>query len=122
RPQADLPSQIQTSLRSGNAHELAAFFDQRLELIIDSERVNYGKISNPQAELILRAFFKKHPPDDFHYVYQGASTAIQYSTGTYRSGGESYLVYILLKRSGDRYGIGTIHFRREAPAKFTARQ
>lgn len=120
--QKSLPDRIRTALRSGDAHNLAGLFSPRVELIIDSERINSSKVSSSQAEMILRAFFKKYPPADFQYVYQGTSSAIQYSTGTYRSGDDSYLVYILLKRGDEGYTIGTLHLRREATGKLTARK
>ncbi|MBC7891526.1 MAG: DUF4783 domain-containing protein [Sphingobacteriaceae bacterium] len=120
--QNTFPDRIRTALRQGNSHELAQLFSSRVELIIDSERINSSKVSSSQAEMILRAFFKKYPPADFQYVYQGTSSTIQYSTGTYRSGDDSYLVYILLKRGGDGYTIGTLHLRREATGKLTARK
>jgi len=119
--QNPLPDRIRTALRSGNAHDLARLFSSRVELIIDSERINSSKVSSSQAEMIIRAFFKKYPPADFQYVYQGTSSTIQYSTGTYRSGDDSYLVYILLKRGDEGYTIGTLHLRREATGKLTAR-
>ncbi len=120
--QNSLPDRIRTSLRTGNARDLVRLFSPRVELIVDSERINSSKVSSAQAEMILRAFFKKYPPTDFQYVYQGTSTAIQYSTGTYRSGDDSYLVYILLKRGNEGYTIGTLHLRREAVGKLTARK
>ncbi|MFN8354648.1 MAG: DUF4783 domain-containing protein [Spirosomataceae bacterium] len=114
-PDGGVGIKIKNSLKGGYAKELVSLFDKDIELVIDSEKVEFNKISISHAEQILKAFFKKHPPRDFQFVYQGAGATVRYSTGTYFTGTEAYLVYILLKKSGNQYLIGTIHFRKEQP-------
>jgi Domain of unknown function (DUF4783) len=114
----EMTLRIKTSLRTGNAKELSAFFGQNVELLIDSEKVDFSKISNAQAEQILRTFFKKKPPRNFQFVYQGTASSIKYSTGMYQSSAESYLVYILMKRaSNSQYMIETLQFRKDINPK-----
>jgi hypothetical protein len=111
--QADVMSGAKAALKSGNSKELAKYFNKNIELIIESENVEFDKVSNTQAELILKTFFQKNPPKDFQLVHQGASPeGSQYSTGTYASESGSFLVYIVLKQFAGRYMIDRIDFRK----------
>ncbi len=112
--QGDVFSGAKTALKTGNSRDLARYFNHDLELIVESENVEFDKVSNTQAELILKNFFQKNPAKDFNYVHQGSSPeGAQYSTGTYQSQNGKYLVYIVLKQFGGKYLIDRIDFRRE---------
>ncbi len=114
KPQAqdDVFNGAKVALKSGNARELAKYFNNNIELIIESENVEMDKVSQTQAELILRTFFQKNPAKDFVYVHQGASPeGSKYSTGTFQSGSKSYLVYIVVKQFNGKYLIDRLDFR-----------
>ena len=113
----EVTAKIKSSLKTGNAKELVNLFDKDVELLIDGEKVEFPKIRNTHAEQILKSFFKKRPPRDFQFVYQGTAASIRYSTGTYQSTNESYLVYILMKATNGQYLIETLQFRKESPNK-----
>jgi hypothetical protein len=113
----EITAKIKSSLKTGNAKELVLLFDKDVELLIDGEKVEFPKIKNTHAEQILKSFFKKRPPNDFQFVYQGNAASIRYSTGTYQSGNDSYLVYILMKATSGHYLIETLQFRKEIPNK-----
>ena len=119
-PTDDLSPKIRQSIRNGNAQELTALFSKNVELLIDSENVDFSRIGISQAEQILRSFFKKRPPRTFQFVYQGAGSNVRYSTGTYWSGTDAYLVYILMKKSANQYHIETLHFRKESNTRTAA--
>ena len=109
----ELADRIRMSFRGGNPRMLASCLNQQVELVIDSEKIDFRKISSQQAEQILKSFFQKNPPLAFQYVYQGASNAdLRYSVGTYRSRNKDFLVYILVRRAdANKYVIDTIQFR-----------
>ena len=109
----ELADRIRMSFRGGNSRMLASCLNQQVELVIDSEKIDFRKISSQQAEQILKSFFQKNPPLAFQYVYQGASNAdLRYSVGTYRSRNKDFLVYILVRRAdANKYVIDTIQFR-----------
>ncbi len=112
--QSDVFNGAKTALKSGNSKELARYFNNNIELIIESENVEFDKVSSTQAELVLKNFFQKNQAKDFMYVHQGSSPeGAQYSTGTYQSQSGSFLVYIVLKQFGGRYLIDRIDFRKE---------
>lgn len=111
----EITETIRTSLRSGQAHELALCFDRQIELVIDAETVDFPVVRAEQAEQILKAFFKKYPPRNFQYVYQGSTSRIRYSTGTYQSNGQTFSVYVLMKqatRHSGGYLVNTLHLRK----------
>lgn len=104
---------IRSSFRSGSAQELAIHFDKQLELLIDSEAVDFQEVRAKHAELILSTFFKKHPPQDFQYVYQGGSAHLRYVTGLYKTGGSRFSVYVLMRQDArHRFVINTLHLRK----------
>lgn len=112
--QSEVFNGAKTALKAGNSRELARHFNNNIELIVESENVEFDKVSNTQAELILKNFFQKNPAKDFNYVHQGSSPeGAQYSTGTYQAQNGKYLVYIVLKQFGGKYMIDRIDFRRE---------
>jgi uncharacterized protein YllA (UPF0747 family) len=113
REDNELADRIRMSFRGGNPRMLASCLNQHVELVIDSEKIDFQKISAQQAEQIFKSFFQKNPPLAFQYVYQGASNAdLRYSVGTYRSRNKDFLVYILVRRAdANKYVIDTIQFR-----------
>lgn len=113
REDNELADRIRMSFRGGNPRMLASCLNQQVELVIDSEKIDFQKISSQQAEQIFKSFFQKNPPLAFQYVYQGASNAdLRYSVGTYRSRNKDFLVYILVRRAdANKYVIDTIQFR-----------
>jgi hypothetical protein len=109
----ELAEKISLSFKGGNPRLLASCLNQQIELLIDSEKIDFQKISSQQAEQIFKSFFQKNPPLTFQYIYQGTSgNHLRYSVGTYRSRNKDFLVYILVRRTeADRYVIDTIQFR-----------
>lgn len=104
---------IRSSFRSGSAQNLAEYFDKQLELFIDTEAIDFSEVRAKHAELILKTFFKKHPPQSFQYVYQGGSARLRYVTGLYQTGGQRFSVYMLMRQdSHNRLLINTLHLRK----------
>ncbi len=113
KAESDISLNIKYAIKKGDANMLATYFDQNLELVIDSENVDFSKINTTHAKLILKSFFKKNPPIDFQYEYQGATTSIRYCTGSYKSAKEKYWVYIIIKNRNAKLSIGSIHFKKD---------
>lgn len=111
-PNADITQTVSGSLRSGDASRLSAHFDKSIELIIDAENVEFQSLQATHAELILRSFFRKYPPNGFQFVYRGVANRLRYSTGTYVTGGQTFSVYVLMRQTANQqYVINTLHFR-----------
>jgi hypothetical protein len=109
----ELADRIKMSFKSGNPKMLASCLNNQVELVIDTEKIDFPKVANNQAETIFKSFFQKNPPLSFSYVYQGSSNAeLRYSVANYRSRNKDFLVYILVRRiSGSKYVIDTLQFR-----------
>ncbi|WP_052354215.1 DUF4783 domain-containing protein [Flectobacillus major] len=112
-PQSLLVGKLLTSLKQGHASELASMFNENVDLLIDTEQIDFSEISQTHAELILKSFFKRWPPQDFQLVHQGANSLSQYYTGVYKTNRGNYSVYILLKRNQDKFLVESIQFRKE---------
>ncbi len=113
REDNELADRIKMSFKSGNPKMLASCLNNQVELVIDSEKIDFPKVATNQAEMIFKSFFQKNPPLSFSYVYQGSSNAeLRYSVANYRSRNKDFLVYILVRRlSGSKYVIETLQFR-----------
>jgi 1-aminocyclopropane-1-carboxylate deaminase/D-cysteine desulfhydrase-like pyridoxal-dependent ACC family enzyme len=104
---------IATSFSLGNAKLLESLLSKELELVIDSEKVEFAKIQKERVGFILLAFFKRNPPIEFDYVYQGnTSETLKYSVGNYKSSNKEFLIYMLIKENSDHtFGIKTLQMR-----------
>ncbi|MFD2035094.1 DUF4783 domain-containing protein [Belliella marina] len=94
---------IFTSFKNGSSRELARFFDNGIELNINGYQ---GEYSKNQAELVIRDFFKKYPPENFEIIHEGFSgEQIKHYIGTYTSLGESYRILLRGKLQQEEYRI-----------------
>lgn len=86
---------ISSYFSSGSSKDLAKFFDNGIELNINGD---HGEFSKIQAELVLRDFFKKHPPKDFQIIHKGGvENQIQYYIGNYKSINSQFRILIKIK-------------------------
>ncbi|MCC5938428.1 MAG: DUF4783 domain-containing protein [Lunatimonas sp.] len=78
-----LAERIEQALKQGSSKEIAKILDATVEIKLGDNRGNFSK---NQAEIILRDFFKKHPPQNFEIIHQSESTeTISYLIGNYLS-------------------------------------
>lgn len=88
-----IPGQIITGLKSGDARMVASFFNDNVELVIlDKENV----CSKEQGEMILSNFFSKNKPVDFKLTHQGGSDSV-YGIGKMQTAGTNFRIYFMLK-------------------------
>ena len=71
-----LPTSIQQSLQEGNAVSLAKHFGSTVEVTIERKEQICSKM---QAEIIMRDFFQKHPPQRVKILHQGGSSSSSYA-------------------------------------------
>ena len=91
--QNNVQNSISLAIKSGNAGELAKYFNENIELVILEKENIYSKT---QAEQILKNFFNQHTPVNFKIVHQGGDES-RYAIGTLDATNGSYRVYFLLK-------------------------
>ena len=88
-----IPAQIGTGLKSGNAKMVASFFNENVELVIlEKEHV----CSREQGEMILSDFFSRNKPVDFKITRQGGTESV-YGIGKMQTAGANFRIYFLLK-------------------------
>jgi len=103
---------ITNAIQSADASGLASSFNTSIDLLIPG---NEGMYSNKQAEQIMKAFFKSNPVEKFTLDHQGNSNdGSKYIIGTYKTtGGVSYMVYVLIKKSGNQEQLYELRFEKE---------
>jgi len=109
--QADIIGDVKESIKIGSSREIAKFLNQNVDLTINGKVDTYSKT---QAEFVLKEFFKSNPPSSFVIVHQGASKGgSPYATGQYMSASNTFLVWVRIKKVGDRYLIHEMSFIKE---------
>lgn len=70
---------VNTALKTGNAFELASFFNGKVDITI----VDYSDLlSKLEAEKLLYDFFREHEPSDFMVLHHGeSSSGLEYTIG-----------------------------------------
>jgi hypothetical protein len=100
----DIYEDIANAIRSGDAKQLAGFFDNTIDLsIIDQENV----YSKAQAEFVIKDFFSKNPPKAFTIIHKGSSPeGTQYAIGNLiTTNGKNLRISFYVKNSGGRSSI-----------------
>lgn len=109
--QNETVKKVKLVLEVGNANELSKFLNDKVDLNIDGEE---GTYSHSQAEGVLKNYFKENPPNSFQINHEGASeNGLIYAIGEYKSGVNSFRVWIRLKNVNDQYKIHEMSFVKE---------
>lgn len=109
--QGDVINQVKETIKAGSAKELSRFLNQTVDVTLNDGPQSYSKT---QAEFVFRDFFKQHPPEEFNIIHQGTSKGGQtFGIGQYKSGTETYRVYMKIKSVGTQQLVHEISFARE---------
>ena len=90
----DLPDGVVSALKSGNAKELAKYFNTNIDLTLIDKQDIYSKT---QAEIILKEFFSKNTPTNFSVMHQGGKEGSKYVIGNLTTSTGTYRVSLFLK-------------------------
>jgi hypothetical protein len=92
---ADTADDVAAAIRTGDAHAVAAYFADNVDLKVLEQENIYSKA---QAELILKDFFVKHPVNAFTIVHKSVpKNDSQFAIGTLETTNGKYRVHYLLK-------------------------
>jgi len=98
---AQIPDEIVISIQNGNDVSLAAFFNENVELVVESHDDVYSK---SQAQQIVAEFFKSNKPKQFSIIHQGGKEDARYAIGSLITANGTFRVYFLLKsRNNNSY-------------------
>jgi hypothetical protein len=93
----NIPRDLITAFKTGDASKLAGFFNQSVEITLFEKQEIYSKT---QAEMILRDFFKQHPPLQFKILHQGGKDNSKYAIGNLICETNSYRITFMIKIVG----------------------
>lgn len=104
--------QITEAIHKGNATNLASHFNSTLDLRIPD---NEGTYSKKQAQMMMKVFFEKQPPQSFSLEHQGNSNdGSTYLIGLHKTkAGKKYRVYVLIKNRAGEALIQQLRFEEE---------
>lgn len=107
----DVINQVKETIKAGSSKELSRFLYQTVDVTIDGKVQSYSKT---QAEFVFRDFFKQHPPSAFTIIHQGSSKGGQpFAIGQYKSGTETYRVFMKIKSANNQQLLHEISFSKE---------
>jgi hypothetical protein len=111
KAQGDVINQVKETIKAGSAKELSRFLNSTVDVTLDDGAQSYSKA---QAEFVFRDFFKQHPPGEFNIIHQGTSKGGQtFGIGQYKSGAETYRVYMKIKSVDNQQLVHEISFAKE---------
>jgi len=99
--------EVIAAMKTGNATEIARFFDNTVEINIPDKSNNYSK---SQAELVLKDFFSTNSVKSFDVIHKGENAGSQYCVGTLVTKNGSYRTTIFMKKKGEKHVLQTIAF------------
>jgi hypothetical protein len=99
--------EIVGSLKTGNATEIAKFFDNTVEITLPDRSNSYSK---SQAEVVLRDFFINNPVKGFEVIHKGENAGSQYCIGTLITKNASFRTTVFMKQKGDKHTLQEIRF------------
>ncbi|MDP2115480.1 MAG: DUF4783 domain-containing protein [Bacteroidota bacterium] len=91
---SQIPDEIVLSIQSGNDVMLASYFNQNVELVVQSHDDVFSK---SQAQQIVAEFFKANKPKQFSIIHQGGKDGARYAIGSLVTNTGTFRVYFLLK-------------------------
>lgn len=102
---------IIAALRSGNAEQLAKYFDTRVDISLPGKSDNY---SRAQAEMIIRDFFSTNAVRSFQVKHTGENKdGSQYCTGTLETKNGKYRAILFMKQKGNKQVLQQLSFQLE---------
>lgn len=105
-----LPQEIIHSFETGNLKSLSPYLNNTIELTIDGNEDVYSKA---QAEIILRDFFKKNPPNRFIILHEGGKENSKYAIGRLITANQNFRITLLLKQDNDNYYIHQLRIEKD---------
>lgn len=109
--QSDVIDQVKETIKAGSSKELSRFLFQTVDVTIEGKVQSYSKA---QAEFVFRDFFRQHPPMEFKIIHQGSSKGGQpFAIGQYKSGSETYRVFMKIKSVNRQQLLHEISFSKE---------
>lgn len=98
---------IIAAMKTGNASQVAKFFDNNVEISMPDKSNSYSK---SQGELVLKDFFANNVVKSFDIIHKGENAGSQYCIGTLVTRGGSFRTTIFMKQKGDQQVLQELRF------------
>ncbi len=102
--------QVVGALRSGNASQLAKYFDSRVDITLPDLNDNFSK---KQAEMILKDFFEKNEVRNFTIKHKGGNNGSHFCIGILQTRSRNFRTKVFMKRKGQQEVVQEIAFQEE---------
>jgi len=108
---ADVFDDIGSAIRTGDARQIARYFNNNVDLTVFNQEEVYSKA---QAEMVLKDFFSKNSPKSFTIIHRGVSKeGARYAIGTLTTTqGQNIRTYFFFKESGGMAYIQELRFEK----------
>ena len=108
---ADEFDTIAASIRVGDAHGVALYFDKNVDVKTEDKPVTYSK---NQAELVLREFFRRNVPRAFTIIHRGSSAkGAKYIIGNLETNQGNFRSFVYIKEVSQKQFIQEISFEKQ---------
>ena len=107
---AQIPDAIVVSIQNGNDVSLSAFFNENVELVVESHDDVYSK---SQAQQIVAEFFKLNKPKQFKIIHDGGKEDARYAIGSLVTANGTFRVYFLLKSKNNNSYIHQLRIEKQ---------
>lgn len=108
---AQIPDEIVSSIQNGNDVVLASYFNENVELVVESHDDVYSK---SQAQQIVAEFFKSNKPRQFSIIHQGGKEDARYAIGSLTTATGTFRVYFLLKSKNNNSYIHQLRIEKQS--------
>lgn len=95
------------AIKSGNATQMAKFFDASVEISMPDKSNSYSK---SQAEMVLKDFFSTNSVKNFEVIHKGENAGSQYCIGTLQTKNGAYRTTIFMKQKKDLQVLQELRF------------
>ncbi len=100
--------EVISALRSGNATELARYFDDTVELTLPDKSDSY---SRAQAQLIIKDFFSNNGIKGFELKHKGTSPGGYFAIGTLQTSSGNFRTNVFMKTKNGKDVVKEIRFQ-----------
>jgi len=101
-------SEVSEALAKGNISIISSHFDKAVSLSVTGTQATY---SSSQAEMVLKDFFSKNPPQSF-VLEQSKDGAMPYAIGILKTSSGNFRTYIAAKRKDGKLLIQEIRLEK----------
>lgn len=99
--------EVVNAIKSGNASQVAKFFDNTVEIGMPDKSNSYSK---SQAEMVLKDFFSNNVVKGFEVIHKGENAGSQYCIGNLITKAATYRTTIYMKQKSEKQVLQEIRF------------